>query len=1646
MPSAAITLDTIDPATLADIAKSCELSTNDIVDIYECTDFQMNTVVESAIRSSSQMYRYAFKLAHTIDIDRLCSAVKHVVSLNEILRTRIVDTRLGFVQVITNEPHRTERLYGDLDDFFSTDRQPAHRALGGPMFRSAIINRSLALTINHAIMDATAWFSILADIVTIYRGQEPPRRPLFKHFVSWCKSIDDSEAKAFWAARFKGVPITYPPIDSGYTPMASTLVTSTIDFGGTVSQVPVFHMPAYIELSFALTLATYAGGNNIAYGMTLSGRNNSASHEFEAVMGPLVTIVPVQARWTSASSVGDMLKYTRSSLRQLQTSPALQYGSAKIRESSEAARAASGFQAVLNLHPPFPEVCDTGELAVERSDDPANGFAMIFQCIFLQSGMLVRVLYDPNVLVGSQTKRIVNQFEHILNLLLEAELDSILMSMPLLNEYDRAEIVKWNTNNLLEPLRETLHDSFRHQAHKTPETIAVEAVDGSMSYRELDNLSDLLANELTRRGLSMESPIAFVFRKTMWTPVAVLGILKAGCTCVPINPDDPASRKAALVSSAGVQMVLVSSKDVINNTSLTCDVLVINRDRVSEFAAVANHSSKTIAFSSSVTPDRLAYIIFTSGSTGTPKGVLLEHGCIHSAIKAVMLPQNLQTGFRLMQYAAHVWDASIVEMLGTLIYGGCLCIPSEEQRLSGLTRFIQSKLVESALLTPTMLRSLSPDQLPSLKVVLSIGESVDTSAHMIWGSQARLLNMWGPCEGGIANTMAHLTPSSPFPETIGRPNNCMVWIVYSDNVDILCPVGVAGELLIEGHGVARGYLNDPVASKASFIRPPTWRRLLRGMTPNGNGCREAARFYRTGDLGRYNSDGSICYLGRKDSQIKIRGQRFEPAEVEGVLLGSVHVKDAFASTKIYQGRNELVAVFSLADIQLPLDAEVLQVLPSDYANVQAKSLQSTVAHCRLKLPSHMVPSIWLVVQKLPQTASGKVDRHRIDAWLKSKDVSMANVALSEDTLAGFTEPTTTEEKMVQSAWAEFLGIPETIIGRQSSFTQLGGNSILAMHVSSHLFKSGLIVSAYSLLQNQPLESIAKAAQRSRAKIKEKSIKATASKKANEPSMAGLYERLSRLGKSEPRFQDENIECIVPATDTQALFLAVGPPGVEGEMGYHLGFSILLTPALDSARLQTACVKVLQRDAILRTVFFRHGSKLYQVVLKKPHSGAVTIQREWDSNASDSPPFFHKTSILARFCLFGQGNLCHRLRIDIHHALYDAIGFSLILRHIHEEYSNSRPPAAADGPRYHDWISYVEALDGTAPRQFWRDVLRDSSMTHLVTPQVMPENGYMLGGCFKLSVPLHKLDNIHGTPSTSFKAAWAVVLSAALGKSDVVFGEISSNRFLDMPDTDQLCGPCINFVPVRATFSDETSLSSLVAKLQDQGSAGMQYHHLGMRSIIRDCTTWPSSTHFSTCISYQDHNVAVAPVTIGNANGMLSITAKAAGSSDIMIGAIPRRETLHIELYYNSDVISATQMVWIRQSLETVLSSMPISLDKTLRQAKENIYECSNAWPMTGVPPLSNTGDAQYAQESPLSESTRGVVLQAWQEVGLFHIGQGERDSMFSTAADIVSAMLLSERYHELGFLVSIKDIVRHPTRLLQAHLLSAIVQSSKPIK
>ncbi|KAI4270107.1 MAG: hypothetical protein LQ337_006892 [Flavoplaca oasis] len=546
---------------------------------------------------------------------------------------------------------------------------------------------------------------------------------------------------------------------------------------------------------------------------------------------------------------------------------------------------------------------------------------------------------------------------------------------------DICQLRAWNrTDPFSRKKTACLHHLIENVARQCPEAEAVCAWDGSLNYRTLMTLADDAAQRLRAQGVKPGVYVPFVYEKSKWAIVACLAILKAGGAFVPIGVHEPSSRLLAILKSIDARIIVTSRQLETRLRAFVVSVLVIDantmRPDVNGACEVrfhaCHHGLTESGHPVEVQPEDPVFVLFTSGSTGQPKGMIHSH----ESISTQWLLQGQMLGYqdaRVLQFAAHTFDVFIIDVFTALLYRGCVCIPSETDRQSNIIGVINKMQANYATLTPSFAGLIEPSEVPALRTLAIGGEALPQDRVQRWAEKVRFIQIYGPAEVGICLAIDMKPDTSP--ETVGFPlPNASCWLVDPDDSDSLVPVGATGELLVAGPSLALGYLNDDAKTQACFIGAPSWARKM-GL--------DFTRFFKTGDILRYNTDrldGSYDFVGRKDSQIKLRGQRIEPGEVEYHLAkvsGIVHAMVTKPESGSYAG--QLVAV-----VQTRVDQGYFQTHPPSQIPLSTQpklSLMIVRENLSGRMPSYMIPSVFLEVGALPCVPSMKIDRKFVQAWL-----------------------------------------------------------------------------------------------------------------------------------------------------------------------------------------------------------------------------------------------------------------------------------------------------------------------------------------------------------------------------------------------------------------------------------------------------------------------------------------------------------------------------------------------------------------------------------------------------------------------------------------------------------------------------------------
>ena len=515
-----------------------------------------------------------------------------------------------------------------------------------------------------------------------------------------------------------------------------------------------------------------------------------------------------------------------------------------------------------------------------------------------------------------------------------------------------------------------VHDLLLQHARDSPNSPAVCSWDGNLTYAELEKASFSLAHYLNALGVGPEVLVPVCFKKSVYTIVAMVAILRAGGAFVPMDPSHPKDRLQAIVRKVNAKIIVASpdTAHLFEGTAIT--TVSLSSSLLESLPPLVD----CLPFC--VRPDNAAFVLFTSGSTGSPKGIVQEHTSVSTSSIAHGRAMYMNSKSRVLQYAAYTFDVSMMDIFTTLIYGGCVCTPSEEDRMGNIAGIMNAMHVNWVLFTPSVAGLIVPEDVPELQTLALGGEAVTKENVHRWAGKVRLLNCYGPAECA-ASTINLIDPRNSRPGTIGRAFGCgLCWLVDQTNHNRLIPIGAVGELLVEGPTLARGYLEDMEKTKAAFIKSPEWLYE--------NSSRRPRRLYKTGDLVRYNSDGTLDFIGRKDLQLKVRGQRVELGEVEHHLSMYPGIALSIAaSPQSGSYSKSLVAVIQLQQEAITLSSTntAIHLLPKTRLDAARISIPELALYLKSKLPSYMVPNHWLVVEKLPLSVSGKIDRKFVNQWL-----------------------------------------------------------------------------------------------------------------------------------------------------------------------------------------------------------------------------------------------------------------------------------------------------------------------------------------------------------------------------------------------------------------------------------------------------------------------------------------------------------------------------------------------------------------------------------------------------------------------------------------------------------------------------------------
>ncbi|KAI1738626.1 peptide synthetase [Xylaria scruposa] len=969
----------------------------------------------------------------------------------------------------------------------------------------------------------------------------------------------------------------------------------------------------------------------------------------------------------------------------------------------------------------------------------------------------------------------------------------------------------WDWNSPLPPTLDTcMHDIIKERALKKPQDLAIESWDGNFTYHDVDSLSDLFAAKLVSIGVAPGANVPLCFEKSRWTIVAVLAVMKAGGTFALTDPSQPEGRLRTIVEQTSAAVVITSKlqEGLGSRIASHATRLTLTQELIDEIQAPLELAK--------VPPSTNLYIQFTSGSTGKPKGVIISHVNYTSGA----IPRAEAVGYkshsRVLDFASYAFDVCIDCMLCTLSVGGCLCIPSDADRINDLSGAIRKMKVNMAHMTPSVARVLEPDIVPSLEVLGLGGEAISAGDSAAWSKTTKVINAYGPSECTVGCTInSNVGAESHKPHiSIGRGVGAATWIVEPTDHEQLVPIGSVGELLIEGPIVGPGYLGEPEKTAAVFVSDPRW--LLAGsLTHPGR----KGRLYKTGDLVKYDTDGTILFVGRADQQVKLRGQRIELEEIEHNMRNKLPPGTRIAIEVIKPGgpSGEPTLVAFIAE-RAGLVTESETLLGSHSPQVQ-DALINMNGLLSKDLPIYMIPAVYIPLQVMPLLVSAKTDRKRLRELGSS--LSRKDIAGYAAAAAPRREPSTAMEIKLAETWRKLLGT-DTDLSTHDNFFAIGGDSLRAMKLVAEARTQDISLTVADIFSNPVLADMAIVA---KAGVKHSATEIPPF------SLIGAQWTEDAARADCAAFCDVDagmIEDIYPCTPLQEGLMALSAKISEAYVAQRV---VELADETAAQNLLEAFRTASIDCPILRTRIVQvPGHGLMQVVIKNDFAYESTPGQSLNEYLEND----RKIPVGLGRPLVRYGIVCGEkprpkvcFVLTMHHALYDGWNMPLVVERVNRAYDGHSTERPA---QFKHFIKYLLEMNRDESEKYWRDRLAGATGEQF---PALPWPGYQQQADSLLEhyVPTGKLTT-GTTIATIIRGAWALLVSRYTASSDIVFGETLTGRNAPIPGVEEIEGPMIATVPVRVTVDPDATIAEYLQEIHDQSVSGMPHEHFGLQHIRR----------------------------------------------------------------------------------------------------------------------------------------------------------------------------------------------------------------------
>lgn len=1391
-----------------------EINADKVEAIRPCTAVQQGMLAQT-MHSGGQEYVNSvwFELLPDVDASKLKHAWVVVCENHEMLRT-------GFCS--TEDSNHPFVMVTYIPEHFSLPWFEAEEAARNTTFTSEHLSRQpwtlrvsrknetqiIQLTAHHALYDAQSLQMVLEDVASVYSNGQMAARPAIAPMISSIlrQTQDDVEAKQkFWQLDANKIIVNRFP---DLTPLRVSNTSSAVQ--EVISQAPFTEleancrkygvtMQAATQSAWARVLAGYIGETSSTFGIILSGR--SVNDDADSISFPSIVTLPVRCDVTGSNL--DLLARTMDSnvlLHKHQFTPLTSiqkwagYPEGKIFDTLFAyQKLPSSKNKPKSLWEITKEEASV-DYAVSLEVQPANDDTVVLRLTFRQDlipvehaqiilrqydAMLLDLLRNPHNPCDT-----VPQIDRELVSITSAEEDVLPGSVILLHEFVERGSQQWSNKTALEFATSLEPGNFKSK---------------SWTYGQLDREANKVAHLLLEKGVVPGEVIAICFDKCAEASFASIGILKAGCAFVALDPNAPIDRLKFIVEDSAAKLVLTAGKPGQTlHEFLDKDIISLDSSRV-----LTDYSSSKPTLARSITPEDTAYCLYTSGTTGTPKGCLITH---ENTVQFMLAFSKLFAGHwgedsKYLQFASFHFDVSVMEQFWSWSVGICVASAPRDLIFEDITGAIQQLQITHIDLTPSLARLIHPDDVPTLckGAFITGGEQLRQEILDVWGEHAVIYNGYGPTEATIGCTMYCRVPRNGKPANIGPAYVNVGSYVLKPGTESPVLRGGIGELCVSGKLVGKGYLGRPDLTAERFPTLKTFNE----------------RVYRTGDLVRILHDGSFIFLGRADDQVKLRGQRLELSEINEVIK---------------KGVTELQEVVTLVLKHAQQQKEQLVTFFVTSSSDDERIIISTMRDaCKSRLPGYMVPTHFIPIKKLPLNANNKAD---------SKQLAVIYDGLTVEELQKLSQPSQEEKKWsekerpVLDIVARVLQAESRSLTRSSNIFELGLDSISIIGFSRALQNSGLKNAKLSIVKSNPsvgrlvcalLDNAAPYMQMENAAV-------AASQYIAAFSQRHIVDICKELG-----IESIDVESVAPCSPVQEGIIY---RFLESELPlYFNNFEFEILDGINVDKLMAAWERVIQRLEVLRTKFVATDDGFAQVVLKKSDDSwkdaAINYEAIEKSQALKTPYKLGFKPVKG-------------FSLQMFHGLYDGNSLTILFQCVLDEY---RGWEVDYGPSFTSSLPYGPFIQVSGAQEFWTQHLAEWSLHEMPITSDKTEDIVATSLIHDMGKFEALRKSLGVTPQAVLQAAWVSVLQT-ITSSDITIGIVTSGRAIDFEGADKVIGPLFNTVPFHIRTEPGTTLASLISKSHEYNMQMQDFQHTPLKDIQKWSPAKPGQPLFDTLFVFQ----------------------------------------------------------------------------------------------------------------------------------------------------------------------------------------------------